>query len=79
MTPVSGDTNYPPGVTGAEPYFHDDPDAPCANCGHAPEDHLDGACAGEGRETTIGGNDSFPMTCDCTEYIPYDEENQHGY
>jgi hypothetical protein len=77
------DTNYPPGVTNAHPVFHDpgrtgDEDAPCADCGHPEEDHLDGACAGEGRETTIGA-EVLAMTCDCIEYIPYEETDPYGF
>lgn len=61
---TSGDTNYPPGVTGAEDVFYDE-DAPC-QCGHQREDHGDdGPCE--------------IRNCTCTAYDPYDEEDQHAY
>lgn len=67
---TSGDTNYPPGVTGAEPVFHDegrtgDEEAPC-QCGHSHEDHEGDA------DCTIRG-------CDCKEYDPYEETDHLGY
>lgn len=53
-------SNYPPGVTGNEPYFLDG-DVPCT-CGHEREEH-----------ERYGGEDEACSLCECEIYDPSEE------
>lgn len=86
---TSGDTNYPPGVTGAEPVFHDaarDEDPPCADCGHGLDEHNEDTGWCEHVMEVVTGSAPrgatpvrVPIYCSCVEPIPFDEEDPYGY